>query len=217
MTGIIDTGSDITIIRGDLFHYIVETAGLEESSLKPAYLKACTYDQNPINLDGQLDLHISFGERVICTTVYVKLVAPDQLLLSEAVCCKLGIVSYHPSVQFVQGCHTTVTSRPTTSTTTNDCKSDTLSVSDKEDKEVPKAIPTLQSGTEELLQPVANKTELTLQSETTEKMEQPVAGAGSNEENPTEKSSPSDDNQVTKDETSSQGEILQNSEMLCHK
>ena len=98
VTGTIDTGSDITIIRGDLFYHIVETAGLEESSLKPADLKVCTYDQKPVNLDGQLDLHISFGERVICTSVYVKLVAPDQLLLSEAVCCKLGIVSYHPSV-----------------------------------------------------------------------------------------------------------------------
>ena len=97
------------------------------------------------------------------------------------------------------GCHTTVTSRPSTSTTTNECKSDTLSVSDKEDKEakeVPKAISTLQSGTEELLQPVANRTKLiiTLQSETTEKMEQPVTGAGNNEENPTEKSSPSNNN-----------------------
>ena len=212
VTGIIDTGSDITIIRGDLFYHIVGTAGLEESSLKPADLKACTYDQKPINLDGQLDLHISFGERVICTTVYVKLVAPDQLLLSEAVCCKLGIVSYHPSVQSVQGYHTTVTSRPTTSTTTNDCKSDTLSVSDKENKEIPKAIPTLQSGTEEILQPVADTTELTLQSETIEKMEQPVAGAGNNEENLTEKSSPSNANQVTKDGTSSQGETPQISE-----
>ena len=159
-----------------------------------SHLRTVLCHLKPINLDGQLDLHISFSERVICTTVYVKLVAPDQLLLSEAVCCQLGIVSYHPSVPSVQGCHTTVTSRPTTSTTTDDCKSDTLSVSDKEDKEVPKAIPTLQSGTEELLQPVANKTELTLQSETTEEMEQPVAGAGNNEENPTEKSLPSDAN-----------------------
>ena len=69
VTGIIDTGSDITIIRGDLFYHVVETAGLEESSLKPADLKACTYDQKPSTLDGQMDLHISFGERVICTTV----------------------------------------------------------------------------------------------------------------------------------------------------
>ena len=48
-----------------------------------------TYDQKSITLDGQIDLHISFGKKVICTTVYVELVAPDQLPLSEvaAVCC----------------------------------------------------------------------------------------------------------------------------------
>ena len=31
VTGIIDTGSDIIIIRGDLFYHIIEFAGLEES------------------------------------------------------------------------------------------------------------------------------------------------------------------------------------------
>ena len=43
-------------------------------------------------------MKIGFGEKTIVTTVYVKLVAPDQLLLSETVCQLLGIVSYHPSV-----------------------------------------------------------------------------------------------------------------------
>ena len=61
-----------------------------------------------------MDLHISFGKKVICTTVYVKL---DQLLLSEAVCCQLGIVSYHPSVQSVKGCHSVETPRPITGDT----------------------------------------------------------------------------------------------------
>ena len=61
VTGVIDTGSDITIFRGDLFYYVVKTAGSEQSTLKPADLKACTYDQKSITLDGQLDLHISFG------------------------------------------------------------------------------------------------------------------------------------------------------------
>jgi len=103
VTGLIDTGSDITIIRGDLFYHIVETAKLERKViLNLPDLKACLYDQKPITLDGQIDL---LGKKVICTTVYVKLVAPDQLLLSEAVCCQLGIVSYHPSVQSVQKCH----------------------------------------------------------------------------------------------------------------
>ena len=133
----------------------METARLEESSLKLADLKACTYDQKLITLDGQ----ISFGERVICTTVYVKLVAPGKLLLSEAVCCQLGIVSYHPSVQSVQGRHTAVMSRLSTSTI--DCKSDTLPVSNKE---VSKSMSTLQSETGKLVQQADSESKLMLQS-----------------------------------------------------
>ena len=52
VSGLIDTGSDITIIRGDLFYQIVSEGGLEIQSLKPAEQKACTYDQKPITLDG---------------------------------------------------------------------------------------------------------------------------------------------------------------------
>ena len=220
VTGLIDTGSDITIIRGDLFYHIVETARLEESRLQPADLKACTYDQKPITLDGQMDLHISFSERVICTTVYVKLVAPDKLLLSEAVCCQLGIVSYHPSVQSVLGRNMTAMSRPPTSTIS--CKSDTLSVSDKElptsaaatfrpptntidcksdtlpvsDKEVPKSTSTLQSETGKLSQQTASESKLTLQSGTINSLKQPVARAENDEENPKQRHLPSDNNQV---------------------
>ena len=75
-----------------------------------------------------MDLHISFGKKVICTTVYVKLVAPDQLLLSEAVCFQLGIVSHHPSVQYVQGCYSAETPRPTRN---GDCEGDTTPVINK--------------------------------------------------------------------------------------
>jgi len=49
-----------------------------------------------------VDFNISFGEKTLCTTVYIKLVAPDALLLSEGVCHTLGVVSYHPNVQAVQ-------------------------------------------------------------------------------------------------------------------
>jgi len=37
----------------------------------------------------------------VVSTVFVKLVATDKLLLSENVCRMLGIVSYHPDVQAV--------------------------------------------------------------------------------------------------------------------
>ena len=55
VAGIIDTGSDITIVRGNLFYHIVETTGLGKSSLTPADLKACTYDKKPISYFGWTD------------------------------------------------------------------------------------------------------------------------------------------------------------------
>ena len=103
VTGLIDTGSDITIIRGDLFYQIVAEAHdhLKIQCLKTADQKACTYDQKPITLDRQMDMKIGFGKKTIVTTVYIKLVAPDPLLLPENVCRLLGIVSYHLTVQSV--------------------------------------------------------------------------------------------------------------------
>ena len=47
-------------------------------SLKPAEQKACTYDQKPITLDGQIAMRVSFGYKIV-TALYVKLVAPDKL------------------------------------------------------------------------------------------------------------------------------------------
>ena len=68
VTGLIDTGSYITIVRGDLLSHIVSTAGLEASKIRSAGQMACTYDQKPITLGGQIDLNISFGENTLCTT-----------------------------------------------------------------------------------------------------------------------------------------------------
>ena len=96
--GIIDTGSDITILSGTVFREIVTMCNLEKKHFKPADRRAYTYGSHPLSLDGQMDLHIKFGEKCICETVYVKLDASDALLLSEHVCCELNIVSYHPDV-----------------------------------------------------------------------------------------------------------------------
>ena len=97
---IIDTGSDITILSGSAFQEIATISNLKRNSLNQLIGKlAPMHGHHPLNLDGQIDLHIKFGEKCICETVYVKLDAPDTLLLSENVCCKLQIVSYHPDVQ----------------------------------------------------------------------------------------------------------------------
>ena len=54
-----------------------------------------------MKLDGQIDVHIKFGEKTICERVHVNFNVPDALLLSENVCSKLAIVTYHPEVQAV--------------------------------------------------------------------------------------------------------------------
>ena len=50
-------------------------------------------------MDAQIDVTISFESHYIRTTIYVKLQAPDQVLLSESVCRELGIVSLVHSVE----------------------------------------------------------------------------------------------------------------------
>jgi len=111
VTGLIDTGSDITIMRGDLFYHIVGKAGIDTDLLQSPAHKACTYDQKPITLDGQMEMSLGFGKKVLQTTVYAKLAASDELLLSEAVCHQLGIVNYHPSVKAIPRCTAEAASR----------------------------------------------------------------------------------------------------------
>ena len=45
-----------------------------------------------------MDMDITFHGKMMSTTVYIKMDAVDQLLLSEGVSRQLGIVTYHPSV-----------------------------------------------------------------------------------------------------------------------
>ena len=99
VTGLVDTGSDITIIQGDLFYKIAAVAKVE---IKIVDQGVCTYNQKPMTLNGCIDMRITFGEKNIISTVYIKLVAHDQILLSEVACHLLGIVNYHPEVQLLK-------------------------------------------------------------------------------------------------------------------
>lgn len=101
--GIIDSGADITIIGGTLFRKVATVARLRKRDFKKADKTPRAYDQQPFSLDGRMDLDISFGDLTMCTPVYIKMNAPDQLLLSEGVCRQLGIVKYHEDVQKWRG------------------------------------------------------------------------------------------------------------------
>ena len=45
-----------------------------------------------------IEVDIEFQGKTMKTRVYVKMDAPEELLLSEGVCRQLSIVSYHPEV-----------------------------------------------------------------------------------------------------------------------
>ena len=99
MYGIVDSGADITIIGGALFKRVTTIAQLRKRDFKPPDKTPKTYDQQSFKLDGRMDLDISFSDQTMCTPVYIKMDAHNQLLLSEGVCRQLGIVPYHPDVE----------------------------------------------------------------------------------------------------------------------
>ena len=99
VTGIIDMGSDITIISGDMFKTVIAKAGLKKEEFKTVDKQAFTYNKQSITLDGRMDTNISFEDKQVYTTIYVKMEAPSPLLLFEAVCRQLGIIQYHPNVK----------------------------------------------------------------------------------------------------------------------
>ena len=100
--GVIDSGADITIINADFFKNIAAATKLRKKAFKQADKVPYTYDQKPFKLDGQIDLDISFDGRTMCTPVYIKMDAKDQLLLSEGVCNQLHIITYHSTVTDAQ-------------------------------------------------------------------------------------------------------------------
>lgn len=97
--GMVDTGADLTIIGGSLFKQIAAVGRLHKRDFKTADKTPRNYDRQSFQLDGRLDLDVTFQDRTMKTPVYVKMDAPELLLLSEGVCRQLEIVTYHPEVK----------------------------------------------------------------------------------------------------------------------
>ena len=104
--GITDTGADITIVGGDLFRRVATVARLSKSQLKKPDKVPRTYDKRPFVLDGKMNLDIGYGGVTMRTPVYIKMDAPEQLLLAEGACHQLKIITYHPDVSGNAGEHT---------------------------------------------------------------------------------------------------------------
>ena len=97
-SGIIDTGTDITIMGGKLFEKVAAAARLKKRDFRKPDHVPWTYDRKKFQLHGRMDLEIIFEGKVLRTPIYIKMDAHDQLLLSEGVCSQLGIVEYHQNV-----------------------------------------------------------------------------------------------------------------------
>ena len=99
MEGVVDSGSDITILGGEMFKRVATVAKLHKKDFKPPDKRPRTYNQQAFHIDGKIEVDVSFDNRTMKTAVYVKMDAPEQLLLSEGICRQLGILTYHPDVQ----------------------------------------------------------------------------------------------------------------------
>ena len=97
--GLIQMGSDIMIVKGELFKHVAAAARLQKKRFKPPDKSPCMYSNQPFHLGGRMDLQLLFGEKDLVTPVYIKMDAPNSLLLSEGVCHQLNIVCYHQCVQ----------------------------------------------------------------------------------------------------------------------
>ena len=107
-SGIIDTGADITIMGGELFKKVATTARLRKKNFHKPDHTPHTYDCKPFQLHGKMELQVAFAGKVLLTSVYIKIDAHDQLLLSEEVCSQLGILEYHKNVWPGRDLHSTV-------------------------------------------------------------------------------------------------------------
>ncbi len=99
VTGLIDTGADLSIMGGELFKTVAVAAKLRKKDLHKADKTPKTYDGKTFKLHGRLDLAIEFDSKILTTPVYLKMDSPERLLLSEGVCRQLGIVQYHQDVR----------------------------------------------------------------------------------------------------------------------
>ncbi len=82
----------------ELFKRVTSVARLKKKDFKDPDKTPHTYDGRPFKLHGRIRLDMTFGDKTMNTPVYVKMDAPEPLLLSEGICRQLGIVSYHPSL-----------------------------------------------------------------------------------------------------------------------
>ena len=97
--GAVDTGSDLTIMGGDIFKQVAAAARLHKRDFDLRTKCHITTTGKSFRINGRLDLDVFFADHTMKSAIYVKMDAPEPLLLSEGVCRQLGIVQYHSKVK----------------------------------------------------------------------------------------------------------------------
>ena len=96
-TGVVDNTANIAIMAGKLFALVASSARFRKKDFKPLNQVLKTYNCKVFHPDDRMELEISFHGKAMKTMVYIKIDAPDQLLLS-GVRKQLKIITYHPSL-----------------------------------------------------------------------------------------------------------------------
>ena len=60
MKGVVDSGSDITILGGEMFKKVASVAHLHKKDFHPPDKKPRNYDQQPFTIDGRIDIDVVF-------------------------------------------------------------------------------------------------------------------------------------------------------------
>ena len=69
-----------------MFKTVIAKAGLKKEEFKTVDKQVFTYNKQCIALNERVDINISFDDKQVYATIYVKMEVPNSLLLSKAVC-----------------------------------------------------------------------------------------------------------------------------------
>ena len=99
MKGVVDSGSDITILGGEMFKKVASVARSRKKDFQPPDKTSRNYNQQSFTIDGRINIGVAFQDKTMKIAIYVKMDVHEDLLLTEGVCHQLGILTYHPEVQ----------------------------------------------------------------------------------------------------------------------
>ena len=72
MKDVVDSGSNITILGGEMFKKVASVACLRKKDFQPPDKTLRNYNQQSFTIDGRIDIDVAFQDKIMKTAVYVK-------------------------------------------------------------------------------------------------------------------------------------------------